>query len=180
MSGVGEAALDTDLYGNVTGGPPLFIQYCGSVHSRPKLNPLDQGLIYDREMTQVLRWNVSRWERRDGTPVRTLPFPQIEPKFADVPRMGVGVTCIPGAWAGFPAPTFDFTWFVDGVLYNGFRGANPLQFGGNADELAFLKEGREIQCRVGATMPPEAGNQWPYRAATFGQAISYIRPALPA
>lgn len=178
MSGVGEAALD-QLTGGNRGGPPPDFPFCRFPGDRPKLATTDKGLIYDAATSQILIWNANRWEKESGAPVESLTFPQIEPRFAGVPRMGVGVTCLPGTWAGYPAPVLSFKWFVDGAPY---PGASAAQFGRNADELAFLYQGREIRCVVSARqmLTPPPGASGIYNVETVGLAVDYIRPALPA
>jgi hypothetical protein len=176
MSGVGELALDALYYGSI--GQGLTIPFARGPSDRPKLAPNDKGLIYDVLTKQLLEWGGTRWQvPYTGTPVETLAFPQVYPSLSDVPRVGAPVTCLPGTWAGYPAPTFSYLWTIDGGPIVG----GGDQFGRNAEELALLQQGKKIRCVVTArqhftSLPPAYVPDSFVKEDT--QASGYIRPAL--
>ncbi|MEH3145207.1 MAG: hypothetical protein PGN34_07620 [Methylobacterium frigidaeris] len=135
------------------------------------MDPADEGLIYDVRTGQLLEWLGSSWVRAGTeTRVETLAFAQVPPRFDGVPRMGRPITCLPGTWAGFPVPALTFGWIIDG---EGWLTNTTAQFGRSAEELAFLKQGREIRCTVLAKQTLASGDVFDKRAS----AAAYVQPA---
>ncbi|TXN40445.1 hypothetical protein FV232_06930 [Methylobacterium sp. WL30] len=171
-------ALQAYIFGAFRYDPSLSIPFCPSEEARPKLGATDKGLIYDLVEGQLLQWSADHWITQEQNSVTTWPFIQSDPRFADVPRMGSKVTCLPGTYAGFPVPKLSYKWFVDGEQYHG--GSVVAQFGMNADELAFMKQGRQIECEVTAEQVPYVLRGDALLNRVSSRAIGYIRPAMPA
>lgn len=175
MSVIDELPLKM-MYGQ--GGPivveRLMIPLAIGAGFRPKPGPDERGCIYDAQTKQLLEWGGSYWRKTYSfEPVETLAFPMVEPRFAASPRADAPVTCLPGSWAGYPAPDISFQWYVDGALTI----VSSAQFGKNADELAILKQGREIKCVVQARQVLTvlaSGSNSNYVAESSGQASGLI------
>lgn len=142
---------------------------------RPEIDPAGTGLIYDMTVGSLLEWAGAWWVKPGTTdPIETVTFLQVPPRFDGVPRAGQPIICIPGTWAGSPAPSIQITWFVEGEEPSKFWGNTTSQFGRNAEELAAMQAGRKIRCSFGArqTLASGAGI---YRSA---EASAYVQPAL--
>jgi hypothetical protein len=105
-------------------------------------------------------------------PQSQIPLNTSAPSVAGTLTVGGVLTCAPGAWAGFPAPTFAYQWKANGVAIGGATSATYTILTGNIDQA--------LTCSVTATntsgsSTADSPARWPtYNPGSFAGAATLV------